>query len=65
MFDHLSWIGVNDSLPWEGNTLQLSLNEELAIEKLGSGIERSPRDAGVNIVLSGNGMTANDRSAEK
>lgn len=41
-------------LPWEGCATELSLNEELAVEDFGSGIERSAGDRGVYVVCGSN-----------
>ena len=48
---------LNTGLAWERSSTQLGLDEELAVEKLGGGIEWRARDGRINIVLSSNGVT--------
>ena len=43
--------------PWERDTTELSLNEELRVEQSGGGIERQTLDGRVNVVGSGDRVT--------
>ena len=43
-------------VPWEKSATKLSLNEELSIEHLRRGVERSSWDRHVNLIRSSNGV---------
>ena len=54
---------LNTALSNESGTLELSLDEELAVHDEGSRIERSVRDRGVDVVLCGNRVSNQEPGA--